>query len=165
MFLFSGFLAREGDVSLPVVIVAALPLLLAGVWLFFGLGRAYAKDLKKAELPGLAGRVLPKKRLNQLRDVLDERGMRVVFLGRLAAFPSSLMAAAAGSAGVSWRLFVVADTAGALVSLGITVGIGYGLGEAYEEAGSWLTGAGVVVLVVLASVVGRSLSSGRSSSS
>lgn len=164
VFLFSGFLVREGDVSLPVVIVAALPLLLAGVWLSFGLGRAYAKELKKAELPGIAGRLLPKKRLDELRDVLEERGMRVVFLGRLAAFPSSLMAAAAGSAGVSWRQFIVADTAGALVSLGAIVGLGYALGEAYDEAGSWVTGAGVVLLVVLAVVVGRSLSSGRSSS-
>lgn len=164
VFLFSGFLVREGDVSPPVVIVAALPLLLAGVWLFFGLGRAYADELEDAELPGLAGRVLPKERLDKLRDVLDERGMRVVFLGRLAAFPSSLMAAAAGSAGVSWRQFVIADTAGALVSLGAIVGLGYGLGEAYDEAGSWVTGAGVVVLVALAVVVGRSLSSTHSSS-
>lgn len=163
VFLFSGFLVREGDVTLPVVLVAALSLLLAGVWLFFGLGRAYADELEEAELPGLAGRILPKKRLDQLRDVLDERGMRVVFLGRLAAFPSSLMAAAAGSAGVPWRQFVVADTAGALVSLGALVGVGYGLGEAYDEAGIWASGAGVLVLLALAVFVGRSLSSPRSS--
>ena len=49
-----------------------------------------------------------------MRDVLEERGPRVVFLGRLAAFPSALMAAAAGASGVPWREFVVADTAGAL---------------------------------------------------
>jgi membrane protein DedA with SNARE-associated domain len=83
--------------------------------------------------------------------------MRVVFLGRLAAFPSALMAAAAGSSGVSWRAFVVADTAGALVSLTMALGLGYVLGEAYEDAGIWLTAAGVAVLVVLAVMVGRAL--------
>ncbi|MGH9273878.1 MAG: DedA family protein [Acidimicrobiales bacterium] len=165
VFLFGGFLSREGDIALPVVLVAALPLLLAGVWLFYGLGRAYAKELEDAELPGLAGRILPKKRLDQLREVLDERGTRVVFVGRLAAFPSALMAAAAGSAGVPWKEFVVADTAGALVSLGAVVGLGYTLGETYEAAGPWVTGAGIVVLVVLAVVVGRSLSASHSSSS
>lgn len=164
VLLFSGFLSREGDIALPVVLVAALPLLLAGVWLFYGLGRAYAKELEEADLSGIAGRVLPKQRLDQLRDVLDERGMRVVFLGRLAAFPSSLMAAAAGSAGVPWKQFVAADTAGALASLGAVVGLGYALGETYEEAGGWVTGAGIVVLVVLAIVVGRALSSSHSSS-
>lgn len=163
VFLFAGFLSREGDVSLPVVVVAALPFLLGGVWLFFALGRAFADDLEDADLPGLAGRLLPKRRLDHLRQVLDDRGMRVVFLGRLAAFPSSLMAATAGAAGVAWKDFLIADTAGALVSLAVVVGIGYGLGEAYDEGGAWVTGGGVVVLVVLAIVVGRALSSGGSS--
>jgi membrane protein DedA with SNARE-associated domain len=164
VFLFEGFLVRQGDVALPVVVLAALPLLLAGVWIFFGLGRAYSSELSEAELPGLAGRVMPKERIEQLQDVLERKGMRVVFVGRLAAFPSSLMAAAAGSSGVSWRAFVVADTAGALASLGMALGLGYALGEAYEDAGPWLTAVGVAALVVLAVVVGRALMSTDSSS-
>lgn len=163
VFLYAGFLVRQGDAALPGVVVAALPLLLGGVWLFFGLGRMYVDEIEEGDLPGLAGRILPKRRLDKLRGVLDERGMRVVFLGRLAAFPSSLMAAAAGSAGVSWKAFLLADTAGALVSLVALLAIGFGLGEAYEEAGVWVTVAGVVVLGGLAVVVGRALSSGRSS--
>jgi membrane-associated protein len=147
------------------VLVAALPILLGGVWVFFGLGRAYQEDLEDAELAGLAGRVLPSDRIDQLREVLERKGMRVVFLGRLAAFPSSLMAAAAGSSGVSWRRFVVADTAGALTSLALAVGLGYALGEAYEDAGPWLTAVGVAVLLVLAVLVGRSLVRDGSSSS
>jgi membrane protein DedA with SNARE-associated domain len=164
IFLFAGFLVREGDVALPVVIVAALPLLLAGVWLFFGLGHAYQDELEDADLPGLAGRILPRERISKLRDALDDRGIRAVFLGRLAAFPSSLMAAAAGSSGVSWKKFVVADTAGALLSLAVLLSVGYALGEAYERAGVWVTVAGVIVLVVLAVVIGRALTSGGSSS-
>jgi undecaprenyl-diphosphatase len=163
VFLFAGFQLREGDVSLPVAVVAALPLLLAGVWLFFALGRAFSDDLDRADLPGIAGRVLPKRRLDHLREVLDDRGMRVVFLGRLAAFPSSLMAATAGAAGVAWKDFLIADTAGALVSLAVVLGVGYGLGEAYDEGGAWVTGGGVVALVGLAVVLGRALSSGGSS--
>lgn len=162
VLLYAGFLMRQGDASPPVVVAAALPLLLGGVWLFFGLGRVYESEIADGDLPGLAGRVLPKARLDKLREVLDDRGMRVVFLGRLAAFPSSLTAAAAGSAGVSWKKFLVADTAGALVSLAALLAIGYGLGETYEEAGVWVTVAGVVVLAVLAVMVGKALSSGRS---
>lgn len=165
VFLYAGFLVRQGDAALLGVVVAALPLLLGGVWLFFGLGRMYADEIEEGDLPGLAGRILPKRRLDRLRGVLDKRGMRVVFLGRLAAFPSSLMAAAAGSAGVSWKAFLLADTAGALVSLAAMLVIGFGLGEAYEEAGVWVTVAGVMVLGGLAVVVGRALSSDRSSSS
>lgn len=162
VFLFAGFLVQEGDASLLAVVAAALPLHLAGVWLFFGLGRAYAEELEDAELPGIAGRVLPKRRLDRLRDVLEERGMRVVFLGRLAAFPSTLTAAAAGSSGQPAREFLLADTAGALLSLAVLLGLGAALGETYEGAGPWVTGAGVVVLAAGAVVLGRVLSSSRS---
>jgi membrane protein DedA with SNARE-associated domain len=164
VFLFAGFMVRRGDVGLPLVLVAALPILLGGVWIFFGLGRAYEADLEESELPGVAGRVLPKDRIDQLRDVLERKGTRVVFLGRLAAFPSSLMAAAAGSSGVSWRRFIVADTAGAVASLALAVGLGHALEGAYEDAGPWLTALGVAVAVVLAVLVGRSVMGDSSSS-
>lgn len=165
VFLFAGFLVKRGDASLLAVVAAALPLYLAGVWLFFGLGRAYAAELEEAELPGVAGRLLPKRRLDKLRDVLEERGIRVVFLGRLAAFPSTLTAAAAGSTGLPARDFLLADTAGALVSLAVLLALGAAMDEAYEEAGPWITGAGVLILAVGAVVLGRVLSSSRSSGS
>lgn len=164
VFLYAGFLVRRGDASIVTVVLAALPILLGGVWLFFGLGRAYAQELQEADLPGIAGRVLPRERIQRLAEVLEERGVLVVFLGRLAAFPSSLMAAAAGSAGLPWRTFVVADTAGALVSLAALLGAGYGLGEAYDAAGPWFTVAGALVLVALVVLVGRALVADRSPS-
>jgi membrane protein DedA with SNARE-associated domain len=157
VFLFGGFQVREGNAWFPVLVLAAIPLLLGGVWVFYLLGRAYRDELDDAELPGIAGRLLPKKRIDHLRDLLTERGPRVVFFGRLAAFPSTLMAAAAGACGVPFREFVVADAAGAILSMLALFGIGYGLGEAYDEAGPWITGAGVVVLGVLLIVLGRAL--------
>jgi membrane protein DedA with SNARE-associated domain len=158
VFLFAGFLLRRDDITVPPVVAAALPMLVGAVWVVFGLGLSYRDDLDDAELPGLAGRLLPKERLDKLRGLLEEKGTRLVFLGRLAAFPSSLMGAAAGSSGLSWKQFVVADTAGALASLAAALGLGYGLGEAYESGGVWLTVGGVVVLVGLAVLVGRWLS-------
>lgn len=157
VFLFDGFVIRRGDAFLPAIVACALPILLVGVWIFFGLGRAYGQQLADEELPGLAGRILPKSRIDAMRDVLDDRGASVVFLGRLAAFPSSLMAAAAGSSGMAWGPFLLADTAGALTSMAALLGAGYLLGEAYEDAGPWVTVAGVVVLVALIFVLGRAI--------
>lgn len=157
VFLFGGFQVREGHAWLPVLVLAAIPLLLGGVWLFYALGRAYSDELCNADLPGIAGRILPKKRIDQLVDVLDEKGPHVVFFGRLAAFPSTLMAAAAGASGVPFKDFAKADAAGAILSMFALFGIGYALGEAYDEAGPWITGAGVVVLAVLLVVLGRAL--------
>ena len=74
VFLFAGFAVREGNAWLPVIVLAALPLLLGGVWIFYGLGRVYADELSDAELPGIAGRLLPKKRIDQMQDAA--RGAR-----------------------------------------------------------------------------------------
>ncbi len=73
-----------------------------------------------------------------------------------------VVVAAAGSAGMSWREFLIADTAGALTSLALVVGLGFGLGEAYEEGGVWVTGAGVLALVVGAVAAGRALAGSSS---
>ena len=165
VFLFAGFQLSEGHTSLLAVVACALPLLLGGVWVFFGLGRAYAESLREAQLPGLVGRLLPKRRLDAMCEVLDERGPGVVFLGRLAAFPSTLMAAAAGTSGLEWRRFLVADAAGALVSLAVLLSLGLALQETYESAGTWVTAAGVVVLATMVVLLGRSLTSSSSTSS
>ena len=157
VFLFGGFQVREGNAWLPVLVLAAIPLLLGGVWLFYALGRVYSDELADADLPGVAGRLLPKKRIDKMRGVLEEKGPRVVFFGRLAAFPSTLMAAAAGASGVPFKEFAIADGAGAILSMAALFGIGYGLGHAYDEAGPWITGAGVLVLAALLVVLGRSL--------
>lgn len=165
VFLFAGFQISEGHTTIPSVVVAALPLLLGGVWATFGLGRAYADRFDGDEdLPGVLAKVLPKERVRDLKDLLDEKGPRVVFLGRLAAFPSTVMGAAAGAADMPWRTFLIADGAGALVSLGLALVLGTLLQETYESAGPWLTAVGVAVLAVLVVMAGRWLRGGRTPS-
>lgn len=162
VFLFAGFQVSEGNTTMPAVAAAALPLLLGGVWATFGLGRAYADRFDGDEdLPRVVRRVLPRSRVRDLTALLDDKGPRVVFLGRLAAFPSTLMGAAAGAAGMPWRTFVIADGLGALTSLGLSLALGAALQETYEEAGTWLTVLGVAVLAGLALIAGRWLRGGR----
>ena len=160
VLLAGGFLARRGDVPLVVVVLTALPLLIGGVWLFFFLGRAWSPELERGSgLPGWAQRVLPAKRIKAMGRLLDERGATVIFLGRLAVFPSSLLAAAAGTAEMDTRTFLVADGLGGLASIVEVVGVGYLLGREYESGRHWLTVAGVVVLIVVLVIVGRWLRS------
>ena len=158
VLLFAGYAVRQGDVSLPVVIAAALPLLVVAVWVFYALGRVYAAELQDADLPGIAGRLLPRKRITTLCAAMQERGLTFVFLGRLASMPSTLVAAAAGSAEVEARTFALADAAGALTSLAAMLFAGYVLGEAREAAGPWFTVAGAIVLLGLLTLLGKRLS-------
>lgn len=163
VFLAGGFFVRQGEVSLWAVALAAMPLCIGGVWLFFFLGRAYAREIASGELPGIAARVLTPERIRKLQEVLDEKGPKLIFLGRLAILSSAAVAAAAGAAGMDPRRFLAVDLAGGLLSIAYTVAAGYVLGEAYESAGPWLTVLGVVALLGFAYLLGRSLKKGGSS--
>jgi membrane protein DedA with SNARE-associated domain len=156
--LFAGYQVHQGDLALGTAILAALPLLGPGVWVFYALGREHGT---KRELPGLLGRLLPARRTRQLSEALDEHGEKVIFLGRMAAMPSTVVAAAAGASGVGLRRFLLVDGLGAVVSLALMLGLGWALDDAYEAAGPWLTGLGVAALVGAAVIIGRSLSRGR----
>jgi membrane-associated protein len=156
--LFAGYMVHRGDVSLGTIVLAALPLLVPGVWVFYALGREHGTD---DELPGLLGRVLPRKRTVQLSEALEEHGDTVVFLGRMAAMPSTIVAAAAGASDMAVRRFLLFDGAGAAVSLALMLGLGWALGDAYKAAGPWLTALGVAAIAAVAVLIGRSLSHGR----
>ena len=161
VLLLAGYVAREdGPDVLAIAVVASIPLLVLSVWLFFALGRAYRSELEDADLPGIAGRVLPSKRIADLQEALRDRGRTFVVLGRLAMLPSTLVAAAAGSAGMDTVEFIVADTIGAVASLAMVLGAGWLLGEAYEAAGPWLSVLGGLALLTAMLVVGRQLTGG-----
>ena len=157
IFLAGGFLARQGDVNLFLIVLAAIPLSIFGVWLFYLLGRAYSKQIHDDKMPGLAARVLTPDRIQKFEKVLDKKGPKLIFLGRLAVMSSATVAAAAGAAKLEPRKFFPWDLAGGLLSIAYTLAAGWFLGEAYEKAGPWITAAGVIALAAFAYILGRSL--------
>lgn len=157
VLLAAGFLIRQGKVGLVPVLLAAVPLLLLGVWQFFYLGRVYSKEIRAGDVPGVGGRVIRPDKVKTLQRILDMKGPRLVFLGRLAVFPSTMVASAAGAGKMSSRDFLLPDGLGGLTSAAITIGAGYFLGAAYEKASPLLTVLGVVALLGAAFVLGRYL--------
>jgi membrane protein DedA with SNARE-associated domain len=158
VLLAGGFLVRQGEVNLLSLLGAAVPLAIFGVWHFYGLGLGYAREIQTGKgLPSFAQRVLPTERIQKLCRLLERRGRRIVFVGRLASFPSALLGAAAGASDMPPRTFLPTDGAGGMLSIAEVIGAGYLFGESYHEAGPWITGAGVVLLFALLIGVGRAL--------
>lgn len=156
VLLAGGFLFREGDVRLWAILPATIPIAFLGVWLFFLLGRAYAEEIQSGDgLPTWAAKVLRPERVQSMCRLLDRKGSGLIVAGRLAAFPSTVLAAAAGASGMEPRKFLPADALGGALSVAEVVIAGYALGEAYKRAGPWFTGVGVVVLLGLLVLVGR----------
>ncbi len=139
----------DGTPDLWLLFLAFLPLMVGGVWVFFALGRAWQRELAIGEGPDWLERLVPQDVLHQLQRLLEARGPMLAFLGRIAALPPTIMAAAAGTSNVDSRLYLVADFLGAIASFVVTVGAGYALGEAYDRGGIWFTVIGVVLLVVI----------------
>lgn len=157
MFLAGGFLARQGDVNLALLVLAAIPLCIFGVWHFYLLGRAYSEEIDSDKLSGIAARVLTPERIEKLERSLQRKGPKLIFLGRLAVLSSAAVAAAAGAMKMEPRRFFPWDLGGGLLSIAYTVAAGWFLGAAYEQAGPWITAGGVAALLGFAFVLGRTL--------
>jgi membrane-associated protein len=156
VFLAGGFFLRDGRAGLLQMVLAAIPLSIFGVWLFYWLGRSFSDEIQSGEgLPRWATTVLPPERIQALHQVLERKGWGVIVAGRLAAFPSTLLGAAAGVSDMPTCKFLSADGLGGALSMALSIGAGYALGEAYEDAGPWLTGLGVAVLLGVFFLVGR----------
>lgn len=150
-FLLAGaFLARTGHVSLLQVLAAAVPLQVGAIWLYFALGREWAEDIdREDELPFLAARLLSRTQIRRLRTTLEDKGARLAFLARFAIFPTGLLSATEGASELEPRRYLLADGAGLLVATALTVGAGYGLGVAQDQAGPWLVAVGGAGLVAV----------------
>lgn len=154
VLLAGGFLVRQQKVPLLLLTAAAIPLVFVGVWHFYYLGRAYSSEMRSKNLPPVARRLLPEEKMSKLRKVLRKKGPRLVILGRLAVFPSTLVGAAAGSSNMKTKEFLPADAIGGLLSLVEVIGAGFLLGIAYKQAGLWITIAGVLALGGMAFLLG-----------
>ncbi|MEO6712434.1 MAG: VTT domain-containing protein [Mycobacteriales bacterium] len=157
VLMAGGFFISQGKLEVLPLLLAALPLHTLGVWQFFALGRAFDADLRAHALKPPANRLLPQRRIDKLDHLLEHKGDRLVFYGRLAAFPGLFLAAAAGASRMSFKRFAAHDALGAALSFAELVIAGYVLGTAYEKAGLGLAIAGGVLFVAALAIFGRLL--------
>ncbi|MGH9917362.1 MAG: hypothetical protein ACRD6W_00605 [Nitrososphaerales archaeon] len=154
VLLAGAILARHGQVSLPQIVGASIPLQLLAIWLYFLLGQAWESEIEGNDrLPFMAARILQPNQIRRLRNALRSRGIRLIVLARFAIFPVGLLAAAAGAADMNPREFFPADALAFAAAVGLVVGIGYGLGISTDEAGPWLAAGGACGLVVLSGIL------------
>jgi len=155
LLLASAQLARTGAPSISLLFAAYVPLMIVAVWAFFVVGRIFRPALDAGEAPRWLTRILPPQQLDVGRRVIARRGPLIAVMGRMAALPPTIMAAAAGASDVHGPRYLVADLVGALGSFALMVGAGLVLGEAYDEYGIWITVAGIGVLVALIALITR----------
>lgn len=142
-----------GEPGVLPLLLAYLPLGILAVTAFFVVGRAYRTALREQAGPSWLHRAIPPRQFELAQRVLAKRGPIIAVIGRIAAMPPTVLAAAAGTSDVSPRRYLLADAIGAVLGFGMAVGVGLALGRAYEEGGVWLTVVGVALFVAMIGLI------------
>jgi membrane-associated protein len=147
-----GALARTGEASLVVAVVAAVPALIMFDWVFWLAGRRWG-DRAVHMLLGRGGK--RDRQIRRLEAVMRRLGPAAVLLGYFLPLPTALIDAAAGWIGMRLRTFLILDVLGALLWTGMLAGLGYAIGQpavdvahAVGRYALWLTLAVIALIVV-----------------
>jgi len=151
-----AFLARDGLLPLPAVILAAGAGGIVGDWTGYWLGR-YRMTSVFHRAPGFVGRLARRYEVPTAR-VIQRRPFWSVTLGRTVSFVRTLMPAAVGRSGMTFPRFVAYDLLGVAAWLTLYTSVGLLAGAGWQAA-SGLIGTGWALFLVLvgasAVVVGR----------
>jgi membrane protein DedA with SNARE-associated domain len=146
----AGYRAAQGDLSLPMVIVAGTAGSLAGAWFWYWLASRAGEQRVRRWIArrGYWVGLYPSDLDRSIR-AFDKHGAWIVGVARMVPGVRTLISVPAGLAGMRRRMFLLASTIGtAAWTTALTYG-GYALGQEYERLGTYLHDISTVVLVAL----------------
>jgi membrane protein DedA with SNARE-associated domain len=147
----SGYLAAQGQFWLPAVILAATAGSVAGALVLYGLAAWLGEDRVRGILDRHGKLIhLSGKDLDQADGWFDRHGAKAVMLGRLAPIVRSLISVPAGLRRMPLPRFVLYTSIGSTVWNGALIGIGWILGDRWDQVNRYATFVelGFLVLVV-----------------
>ncbi|RNF34912.1 DedA family protein [Paracoccus methylarcula] len=146
----AGFGAARGGPALFLVILAGTAGSLAGVWLWYLLGRAYGADRlrRMIERHGRWLTMTPAE-LERAQRWFDRHGRSAVFLGRLFPTVRTLISVPAGLARMFMPRFILFSALGSILWCSMLALAGYWLGARYQQVGAWLNPVSTVIAAAL----------------
>jgi membrane protein DedA with SNARE-associated domain len=150
----SGYLAWQGHLRFPVVVLVAVVSAVAGDNLGYWLGRRYGHRILDRLLAAAP------ERTERAQAFILRYGMLAVFAARFVTGLRFMAGPLAGSTGLAPARFVIANLLGAVVYVPIAAGagyaIGFGLGDSIEELrrAAGYTERFVLITLALAAIIG-----------
>ena len=126
----AGVVASSGDLSVPLIILAAAGGAFAGDNTAYLLGRRYGTRIEARFFGGERGR----KQIQWAERQLAERGGELIVIGRFIPGGRTAVTLSAGTLQYPWRRFVLFDAAAALIWALYATLLGYFGGRAFEDA-------------------------------
>lgn len=144
--LLGGYLAAQGKLSLPVMLVVAVGCAIAGDSVGYEVGRLLGPRLRTSRV----GRRIGERRWDRAEAFLHRHGGKAVFLGRAIALLRALVPTLAGAARMPYLTFLPWNAAGGTLWGGGCVLLGYGFARSLSTVERYLqVSGGVVVAVIL----------------
>jgi membrane-associated protein len=145
-----GALARVGEESLFIAIVAAIPGLMMFDWLFWWAGRRWGRraiDLFVGNHPKAAARTAKLERLTA------RYGWLAIVVAYFQPVPNVLIYAAAGWTRMRLTTFLLLDLIGSLLWIGLCVGLGYAIGQRAVDVARGVSHYALYATIVLIVVI------------
>jgi len=126
----AGVVASTGDLSVPLVVLAAAAGAFAGDNTTYLLGHRFGRRIEARFFSGERGR----KQIQWAERQLTERGGELIVIGRFIPGGRTAVTLSAGTLGYPWRRFALFDAVAALVWALYATLLGYFGGRAFEHA-------------------------------
>jgi membrane protein DedA with SNARE-associated domain len=152
--LIAGFLASPaggGRLNVGVVIALTFAAAVLGDNFGFWLGHRFARPRLRR---GRGFLLLTPQVFHTAEDYFARYGTLTVFLARFITGLRVVAALAAGTAGMPWRRFVLANAAGALVWATTVSLLGYFFGRSWQLLHHWLGWGSWIILACVLFIVG-----------
>jgi len=147
----SGYLASAGRVNLVLVLVAATLGSVAGALALYGAGRAIGVDRLRRWLDRLP--LVDAEQLDRADRWFDRYGQRAVFFGRMVPVVRSLVSVPAGAERMPLPRFITLTAAGSGMWNALFIGLGYGLGEHWQDVERYSLWFDLGILVIFGAMI------------
>jgi membrane-associated protein len=149
--LMAGFLASAGHFNLVLVILITVTAAVLGDNIGFWLGHRWARPRLQQ---GRGFLFLTPRALQLAEGYFQRYGDWTVFFARFITGLRVVGALAAGTAGMPWRRFLLANAAGALAWATTMSLLGYFFGHSFELLHKWIGRSGLIILGCVVVLVG-----------
>ncbi|MBG0741691.1 DedA family protein [Paeniglutamicibacter antarcticus] len=139
--ILGGVLASRGHIDLWSIMALVIAAAIIGDTVGYEVGRIFGTRILKLRI--LARK---KRHLDRAQNFLRRRGGTAVFLGRFTAFFRAVMPALSGTAGMSYRKFLLFNATGGIIWGTATVTLGFLAGNSYKAVAK-TAGSGTAILV------------------
>ena len=150
-----GALARVGDQSLVIAVLAAIPGLMMFDWVFWWAGRRWGKRVVDIFL---GNHPKAEQRTARLERVIQRWDWLAIVIAYFQPVPNVLIYAAAGWTGMRFITFLVLDLIGSLLWIGLMVGLGYAIGQSAVDVAHAISHYALwATIALVVAVIGRQM--------